>query len=73
MSRRLALVLRRGDLATSTAGALVTSANDSLVGNAQPTCARTISNNAHIFFMALTRRALHGAASPCRLAVHLAA
>jgi O-acetyl-ADP-ribose deacetylase (regulator of RNase III) len=43
MSHRLLLTLRRGDLATSSAGALVTSANDSLVGNLSPTYWRFIS------------------------------
>lgn len=39
----LSLVLRRGDLAKSTAGAIITSANDSLVGNTQPMYWRFIS------------------------------
>ena len=43
MSTALRLVLRRGDLSLATAGALVTSANDSLVGNLQPMYWRFIS------------------------------
>ena len=43
MANRLLLRVRRGDLATASASALVTSANDSLVGNLQPTYWRFIS------------------------------
>jgi len=43
MKRSISLVLRRGDLATASASALVTSANDSLVGNTQPMYWRFIS------------------------------
>ena len=41
--RSLSLVLRRGNLQDASASALVTSANDSLVGNTQPTYWRFIS------------------------------
>ena len=43
MRRSVSLILRRGDIATAAADALVTSANDSLVGNTQPMYWRFIS------------------------------